>query len=227
MAKAKEIKIAPVEETTLRVTIVGDSDLILNKKSRSYELSEIFKQSNPKGTEMPEVLKQPYCLWEKLLTSVTWEKPIQFHDEDHSLYTEEEWKETIRTNRPCILSHAFHQTFLETFKTFQFKETTGRAGTDLKRSLNLLKPVFPVDFASATYEQKLIPSKAIGNPNVIAQCTHFSNWSCTIEIACPNKVFPFETLLSIIQTTGKYIGIGTQRAEGYGRYHIGNVEIIE
>ena len=40
-------------------------------------------------------------------------------------------------------------------------------------------------------------------------------------------VFPYETILSVIQTAGTYIGIGTQRKNGYGRYHIVEIQLIK
>lgn len=40
-------------------------------------------------------------------------------------------------------------------------------------------------------------------------------------------VFPAETIVSIISTAGKYIGIGTQRANGFGRYHVADVKAVQ
>ena len=48
MAKAKVISIENIKETRLVVELIGDSDLILHKKSRSFERQEIFKQSHEK-----------------------------------------------------------------------------------------------------------------------------------------------------------------------------------
>lgn len=223
---SKTMMIEKIPETILKIRIVGDSDLILNKKARSYELPEIYKQSHPKGTEMPKVYSQPYNLFEKLLTSITWEKPITFHDDDWSLYTEEEWIETMKTNRPCILAPAFIGRFCETFKSLGFKDSTGKAGTDLKRAINLLKPLYPVNFESVEYFQGLVPSKALGNPNVLAQYNVFRGWSCEFELSVPTSVFPIDTVVSIIQTSGSYLGIGTRSNNGFGRYHIESVEAI-
>lgn len=40
---AKNITIEPLKETTLRVELIGDTDLILHKRSRYYEQAECFK----------------------------------------------------------------------------------------------------------------------------------------------------------------------------------------
>ena len=85
MANKKEDKVfqfEQIKEGRMLVTIQGDTDLILCKKSRSYEREEVFKQSHPKGTKIPAEYQQAYNLWEKLITSIHWENPITFHDED-------------------------------------------------------------------------------------------------------------------------------------------------
>ena len=76
MAKAKAISIENIKETRLVVELIGDSDLILHKKSRSFERQEIFKQSHEKGTKIPKDYMQSKNIWEGLITGLTWEKPI-------------------------------------------------------------------------------------------------------------------------------------------------------
>lgn len=227
MAQAKGINIEKIKETRLVVELIGDSDLILHKKSRSFERQEIFKQSHEKGTKIPKEYMASKNIWEGLITGLTWEKPITYHDENCDLYCEEEWQEYMKSNRPCILSPAFYGSFAEAFKTFGFKDSTGKAGTDLQRALNLQRTNFPVDFANVTVEQKLVPNTGINKTNVICCQNVFSGWKCTIELTVADVVFPYETILSVIQTAGTYIGVGTQRKNGYGRYHIGDIQIIK
>ena len=90
MAKAKSFTIEPLKETTLKLELIGDTDLILHKRSRYYEQAECWKQAHDKGTKMPEIYNQSKNIWEGLVTGIHWEKPIEFHDEDISLYTQEE-----------------------------------------------------------------------------------------------------------------------------------------
>lgn len=226
MAKTKTLTIEEPKATRLLIELIGDSDLILHKKARSFEREEVWKQAHDKGTKIPQAYIATKNPWEKLITSVTWEKPITFHDDDGSLYTEEEWNEYMKTNRPCILAPAFYKSFSEAFKTFGFKDSTGKAGTDFQRALTLEKTCFPVSFTKAEAEQKLVPNGGLNNTNVLCCQNVFSGWTCTIELTVPDIVFPYETVLSVIQCTGKYIGIGTQRKYGFGRYHIGNVQVM-
>ena len=140
----KTIKIEPIKETTFEITIEGDGDLILHGRPRQYSLSEIWRQSNPKGSDMPTQFKQPRNLWEERITAIHWEKPIEFHDEDISLYSEEEWNRYMKENRPCFLPSAFYKSFAEAFITF-FKEGTGKKGTDFRRSINMHGKIYPVN----------------------------------------------------------------------------------
>lgn len=228
MAKKNEdiVTLDNAKETTLNVELIGSGDLILNKKARSYELSEVFKQTHPKGTKMPAKFAQDYNLWEHLVTSITWDKPIEYFDDDYSKYTEEYWSDLMQNNHPCILSYGLVRAMAEAFKTFGFKDTTGKAGTDFTRAINFLSPKFPITFASVTYEQKLVPSQAMGHPNVVAQYNVFHGWKCNVTLACADVVFPAETIIDLLATTGKYIGIGTQRKNGYGHWTLGDIQQI-
>lgn len=227
MAKAKSFTIEPLKETTLKLELIGDTDLILHKRSRYYEQAECWKQAHDKGTKMPEIYNQSKNIWEGLITGIHWEKPIEFHDEDISLYTQEEWESYMKDNRPCILTQAFKKAFTETFITF-FKDSTGKKGTDIKRSLSIAGSICPVTFSDVEVVSNIVPTSGISASPVLCSSNVFHNWRTTIEVSCPDIVFPHETVLQLIETSGKYIGIGTQRANGNGRYHINpeNVTII-
>lgn len=227
MAKSKTFTIEPLKETKLRLELIGDTDLILHKRSRYYEQAECWKQAHDKGTKMPEIYNQGKNIWEGLITGIHWEKPITFHDEDISLYTQEEWESYMKDNRPCILTQAFKKAFTETFITF-FKDSTGKKGTDIKRSLSMAGSICPVTFSDVEVVSNIVPTSGISASPVLCSSNVFHNWRTTIEVSCPDIVFPHETVLQLIETSGKYIGIGTQRANGNGRYHINpeNVTII-
>lgn len=223
----KTISLEPVKQTIIEADLSSLSDLILNKKCRSYERSEVWKQTHPKGSKMPKEFDQEYNLWEHLITSVTWDKPIEFHDDDYMLYTQEEWEMHMKENNPCILSAAFAGAMAEAFKTFGYKTSTGKDGTDLKRSLNFMSPKNPIEFSSVEYVQKLVPNNGMNKTNVVCAYNLFHNWKCKLKITCADIVFPYETIIDILATTGKFIGIGTQRKNGYGRFEIENIKVHE
>lgn len=219
MAAEKTITIKPIKENIITLTLVGDSDLILHKKSRNYEQGQVWIQNQPPGTEMPERY-QGKNVWEQFITTITWEKPITFHDDNVNLYTEDEWKEYMENNRPCILTQAFAKSFQEAFKTFGFKDSTKKAGTDFQRALNFDGNKIPINFTSVTPESKLVPNTGINKSNVVCNQNVFTGWNCEITLRMPEKVFPIETVVSVVSTAGRYIGVGSQRKNGYGRYHI-------
>jgi hypothetical protein len=214
-----------IKPKTLIVTVNGTSDLILCKKSRSYELAEIFKQSHPKGTQIPKKYQQDYCLWEKLITSIHWQKPIVFHDDDNSLYTEEEWNRYMLENKPCILANSWIGSFNEAFISCGFKDSTGKAGTDLKRTISF-ETLTPISFAKAGYDQHLAQTSGLSRTNVLTQQNVFSGWTADVEIHYLPIAFPKETVLGIMQCAGSFIGIGARRKEGYGRYELAEVKEI-
>lgn len=222
--KVNEVKISlsEIKVRKMVVTIVGDSDLILCKKARSYEREEVFKQSHPKGTKIPAEYQQSYNLWEKLITSIHWLNPIEFHDEDYSLYTEEEWKYYMENNAPCILGKAFRDSLKEAFISCGFKDSTGKNGSDLKRTVSF-KPITPVRFAQAGYDQHLAQTSGLSRSNVLTQQNVFTGWSCDVEVSYLETAFPKETILEIFNCAGRFIGVGSRRGEGYGQYHISQV----
>ena len=225
MAKAKTINLEPLDENMVELELVGDTDLILHPRSRYYLMSEIWKQTHDKGEDMPNIFKQGKNKWEGLITSIHWMQPIEFHDEDISLYTEEEWNDYMKNNQPGILTMAFAKSFKEAFVTF-YRDSTGKAGTDFQRALNISETIVPIEFASVRIEEAIVPTKGIGGSTVYCGCNVFSGWKTKIVVSCPKIVFPLNTIIQIIATSGKYIGIGTQRANGYGRYHIESATVI-
>ena len=214
-----DIALEQIAPKTMIVTVEGTSDLILCKKSRSYEREEVFKQSHPKGTKIPAEYQQPYCLWEKLITSLHWLNPIEFHDDDYSLYTEEEWAKYMRENKPCILANSWIGSFNESFISCGFKDSTGKAGTDLKRTISF-ETLTPISFARAGYDQHLAQTSGLSRTNVLTQQNVFSGWYADVEIHYLPIAFPKETVLSIMQSAGVFIGVGARRKEGYGRYKV-------
>jgi len=227
MAKKTEtIVLEQIRKGSLIVTIEGMTDLLLKAMPRSTELEQIFKQSHPKGTKIPAKFTQPYCLWEKLITSIHWQNPITFHDDDWSLYTEDEWKDYMKNNKPCILGKAFKDSFKETFVSCGFKETTGKAGTDFNRTVSI-SALNPVTFVEASYEQTLPETSGLNRTKVLTETNRFSGWKCDFKISYLESAFPKETLMEIISYAGEFIGIGARRGEGYGRYCITNMKTAE
>lgn len=214
----KEFKLKPMKENIVQILIVGDTDLVLCKKARSYELRDVWKQNHEEGEEVPdELLKKNE--WENFITSITWEKPIHYHDDNFDLYTKDEWNYYMENNRPCILSYAFKKSFKDAFISMGFKKSTKKNGSDIDRVLNFQRKENPINFAKVVPESCLVPNKK-NKTNVVCNQNVFSGWSCELSFCVPDGSIPTNTLINVVQTAGRYIGIGSRRLEGFGRYHI-------
>lgn len=220
--KSTEIVLSEIKSKRMVVTIEGTSDLILCKKARSYEREEIFRQSHPKGTKIPAEFQQPYNIWEKLITSIHWLNPIEFHDDDYSKYSEEEWNQYMQENKPCVLGKAFQDSLKEAFISCGFKDSTGKAGTDFKRTISF-EPITPISFAMAGYDQHLAQTSGLSRTNVLTQQNVFQGWSAKVAVDYLEIAFPKETILDLFACAGRFIGIGSRRGEGYGRYKVTEV----
>lgn len=222
---ANTLKIEELPIKKVAITLAGDSDLILRKKSRSFEMEEIFKQSHPKGTKIPAEYQQPYNKWERLITSVHWLNPITFHDDNHELYTEEEWQKYMNENAPCILGKAFKDSMKEAFISCGFKESTGKNGTDYMRTTNISE-LNPVTFMEAGWDEHLAMTSGLSRVNVLTVQNMFREWRCTIELTYLESALPLATICSLLTAAGAFIGVGARRGEGFGRYHIEDIKSI-
>ena len=92
--------------------------------------------------------------------------------------------------------------------------------------------IFPITFSSVRIEDTLVPTNEMCTTSVIQTQNVFSGWKCDILISCVDIVFPPETILSVVNTTGKYLALShdalllERSKNGMGRYHIENVKMV-
>lgn len=225
--KDTRLVIEPAKQEILKMELCGTTDLILHKRHRSFELAQMWKLSHPLGAVPPKHLSDTtHRVWEHLITTITWRDPIVFHDDDFDLYTEDEWKYYMENNAPCILNIAFIKSMGQAFKTFGYKTKLKKDGTDLARAVSPIRTMSPITFATVSPKSKLVPTGGINSADVMMSYNQFSGWKCNLELLLAGDVFPPETVIEVLATTGKFIGVGTQRKEGYGRWEIKNAELI-
>lgn len=207
------------------VSIVGDTDLVLCAKSRSFAREQMFIQSMPPGTKVPDELSDRlnHNMWEKLITSIHWLHPIEFHDDDYSKYSEEEWTNYMETNSPCILGKAFKDSLKEAFISCGFKDATGKNGTDFTRTVSF-DTLNPIVFAKAGFDRHLAATNDMKHTNVLTEQNVFYGWKCDVRLEYLETAFPQKTLIQMFNFAGKLIGIGARRGEGYGRYRVEKTE---
>lgn len=209
MAKAEVIEIKNVTPRTVKVTITGDTDLVLNKMNdvTTRQLMDARKDK-AKSTEKPNV-------WEEIITSMHWRdgKPTDF--------SEEGLADALTNNAPCLTGFGLKKSFGEAVTRLGIDTYS----TKFDASVNLLgsNNLFPIKFAEHYVEEKLMSPKK-GSP-VLTHLNRFSGWSAEITISFIDSVYSMEQLVNIINLAGFGIGIGSgRRSCGYGRYHVESVE---
>ena len=215
--KESTIEIQTIEIEERYITIVGDSDIVLNKMDRPTEKSLIDARKD-KAKSMTKVNE-----WEKIITSLHWRDSL---DEagDPKEWTFDTMEKLIAENAPCISAFGLYKSFgqsvvrneIDTYST-KFNSNVivcSAEGTD---------GLIPISFEKWTLDEKLMqPVK--GGP-VLARLNRFSNWEATFKIRF-NRAgkYSLEQIVNIINLAGFGLGIGSGRSSGYGRYHVAGVK---
>lgn len=200
-----------IDIKTAEVTIVGDTDLILNKTAASYERECIAVAAGK------TITKDEPNYWEDVLTSVRWNIP--FPKADTRELTEEDYKFMLENGKPCISAYGLYKSFGDAV----VRNEIDTYATKIKNAVSVLSENdrIPISFATASIEEKLMPLKKGGH--TVAVLNRFSGWSATFTIRYTENVYNREKILNIINLAGFGLGIGSGRPSGYGRYHIESV----
>lgn len=204
MNNTQTIAIEPIKVNTTTITIVGDSDLILNKMNDVNKRQLLDKQSGKaKKTESPNE-------YEAIITSMHWFSgtPTDF--------SEEGLEEALKTNAPCISAFGLKQSFGDAV----VRNEIDKYKTKFAASVNILAPnqLVPITFDKHFTDEKLIAAKK-GSPVRSVQ-NRFSGWMATFTIQYMDTVYSIEQIVNIINLAGFGLGIGSGRSSGYGRYHV-------
>lgn len=208
--KAETIELKPLGNKFMEVTIVGDSDLVLNKMSDTVAKDLIDKRKDKaKNLEKPNV-------WETIITSMHWRdgKPTDF--------SEEGLKNALKENAPCITDFGLKKSFGDAVVRNEIDKykTKFDAGVNLASKGGLV----PIRFAEHFVDEKLMSPKK-GSP-VLAHLNRFSGWSATFTVSYMESVYSAEQIINIINLAGFGLGIGSGRSSGFGRYHVESVKAI-
>ena len=197
-----------------KITISGDSDLVLNK----------MNARNARMLAAPDrksIREQPN-LWEDLITAIHWRDKLPMTD----TYTESDeamMHRLLEENAPCITAFGLKKSFGQTVvRTGMDKYATS---FDASMNIECTNGLVPIKCAGWAYEEKLMSPKR-GAPINVA-LNHFMGWEATFDIAFMEGVYSRDKIIEIINMAGFSIGIGSGRTSGYGRYHVSGVQIIE
>lgn len=208
--KIEAIEVKAIVPKTATITIVGDSDLVLNKMNDpTTRILTDARKDKAKSTEKPDK-------WESIITSVHWlnGKPAEF--------SEEALKECLdpKKNAPCITAFGLKKSFGDAV----VRNEIDKYKTKFEASLNVYGKgdgLVPITFATHSIDEKLMSPKK-GAP-VLVNLNRFSGWRATFNISFLDNVYSLEQIVSIINMAGFGIGIGSGRSSGYGRYHVENL----
>ena len=191
------------------ITIIGDSDLVLNKMNDcTVRDLTIIRDNKAKNRE-------PHNKWEEIITSVHWlnGKPADF--------SEESLKEALVNNAPCITAFGLKKSFGDAV----VRNEIDKYKTKFDAAVNVLGEgdnLVPIKFAEYHLDEKLMSPKK-GSP-VLSRLNRFSGWSAEFNISYQDNVYSLEQIVDIINLAGFGLGIGSGRTSGYGRYHVANLK---
>lgn len=207
MAKQEVIEVKAIVPKMATITIIGDSDIILNKMNDPTTRELVGKRKDKaKDLEKPDE-------WEQIITSIHWlnGKPDYF--------SEEVMKQMLNpeNNAPCITAFGLKKSFGEAVTRNEIAQyaTKFNAGVNVYGKGDGL---VPITFTAHNIDEKLMSPKK-GKP-VLVHLNRFSGWSATFEISYMENVYSIEQIVNIINLAGFGLGIGSGRTSGYGRYHV-------
>lgn len=209
MAKEKVITIKPIEINTMRITIEGDSDLILNRMNkRTVEM--LTDQRKDKGKTIREA-----NVWEDIITSMHWRDPLP------DQYDEKTLERLLKENAPCISAFGLKKSFGQAV----VRNEIDKYSTKFDASVNIVAPgnLIPISFAEHFVDEKLMSPKR-GAP-VLSRQNRFTGWKATFTVQyMDGGSYSAEQIVQVINLAGFGLGIGSGRTSGYGRYHVVGVE---
>lgn len=210
MKKTEIIELKPLIKREIEVTIVGDSDLVLNKMNdvtARWLIDE--RKDKAKDTEKPNV-------WEEIITSIHWRdgKPDDF--------SENGLLKALRENAPCITDFGLKKSFMN----MVVRGGIDKYSTKFDANVNLLDKggLAPIKFTEHFIDEKLMSPKK-GSP-VLSRLNRFSGWSATFTVSYMENVFSADQIINIINMAGFGLGIGSGRSSGFGRYHVESVRAV-
>lgn len=184
---------------TARISIVGDSDLILNKMrdSTTQELAD-KQEGKVQGT------KKPVNMYEHLVGSIHWLKG------EESDYTEEGWKNALANNIPGYPSSGMKKALCDAVVRV-LGETYS---TKFNANVQILDSFLPIEFSASNYDKSLFsPQK--GSP-VLCYRNVFKDWKTTFTIKYIPDNYSLERIIEVINCAGFACGIGSHRPSSKG-----------
>ena len=206
-ANQETVTLQAIAPKSVKIRIVGDSDLVLNKMNdvTSRDLMD-RRKDKAKSMEKPNP-------WEQIITAMHW------YNGTPKEYTEEGLAKALAEDIPCISAFGLKKSFGDAVVRNEIDKykTKFDAGVNVLAKGNLV----PIKFAEHYVDEKLMSPKK-GSP-ILAHLNRFVGWSADVEISYLDTVYSLEQIINIINLAGFGLGIGSGRTSGYGRYHVESI----
>ena len=195
----------------MRVTIVGDGEIVLNKMN-DVTKRQLINQRKDKAKSIEKT--NP---WEEVITSIHWwnGKPTDF--------SEDGLKIALKENKPCITAFGLKKSFGDAV----VRNNIDKYKTKFDANVNIVSMhdnLVPIEFTEYFLDEKLMSPRK-GSP-VLVRLSRFSGWKATFDVSYLENIYSAEQIVNIINLAGFGIGIGSGRTSGYGRYHVENIEAV-
>lgn len=208
--EVKNIELKPIVINKAVITIVGDSDLILNKMDApTTRMLTDQRKDKARTSEKPNI-------WEEIITKIHW------RDGTPKEFSEESLIDALQNNAPCISAFGLKKSFGQAV----VRNEIDKYATKFDASMNIVAEnnLVPITFTEHHIDEKLMSPKR-GAPVLVRQ-NRFTGWSADIPIQYVDnsKSFPIDVIIQVINYAGFSMGIGSGRSSGYGRYHVLDVK---
>lgn len=208
-AKPKVLELKPITPRIITVSIVGDTELELNKMD-AYTQRMLIDERKDKAKSLEKPNE-----WEVLMTKIHWLNPIG--DE----FSEEAFHDALANNSPCITCFGLKKSF----DNAVVRNNVSTYGTGFDATVNVIgagNGLVPIKFTEHYIREILIQAKR-GAP-VLGRFNMFRGWSADIKLSILETAYSEEAVVNIINLAGFGLGIGSGRSSGYGRYHVVDVK---
>lgn len=193
-----------------KVTIVGDSPLILSKFTRQtvQDLSDIQAGKAEKGRKNVD-------MFQEVIERITWLNPLPPINQME--YSADMLERLQRENKPCVLGEAIQKAVAATVVRCGFDTYS----TSLKATFRVVDEKVPIDYSKMVIDERIIPAKR-GAP-ILTYRPVFYDWSAEFSIMFTEDVYSAEQIFAFINQSGFSNGLGSHRpgtSGSNGMFHI-------
>lgn len=195
------------------VKIVGDTDLILNKKT-----DRVIRELTADDRKAQALLeKETANPWEDAVTSIHWRDPFTVGSK--SDYSEAMFFGLLENNAPCLSAFGLKKSWGQSV----VRNELDKYATKFNAQVNIEKKLIPITFAEYTRDIKPMEPPGLGKGVVTAKLHRFTGWSADIPVSYTGVGYSLKEILKIIDLAGFGLGIGSGTSSDYGRYHVEEV----